>query len=76
MTSEATKIILLGRNIKKFREQKGYTQDKLAEVMNSSRDYIAKLETAIRKPSLNYIFRLATALEVTESQLLNFKEDI
>lgn len=74
MTSEATKIILLGRNIQKYREQKGYTQEKLAEVMNSDRSYIAKLETANRKPSLKYIFRLATALEVTESQLLDFSE--
>ncbi|MCM1010345.1 MAG: helix-turn-helix domain-containing protein [Fusobacterium sp.] len=74
MTSEATKIILLGRNIKKYREQKGYTQDELAEIMNSDRSYIGKLETANRKPALRYLFRLATALEVTESQLLDFNE--
>lgn len=73
MTSEATKIILLGKNIAKYRTLKGYTQDELSELLGSNdRSYLAKLETAKRKPSLAYLFKLAKALEVTESQLLDF----
>ncbi len=74
MTSEATKITLLGKNIAKYRNLKGYTQDELSELLGSDRGYLAKLETAKRKPSLAYLFRLAEALEVTESQLLDFSE--
>ena len=72
MTSEATKIILLAKNISKFRHQKGYTQNKLCELAGCSREYLAKLETGLSTPSLKLIFKIAEALEISEKQLFDF----
>lgn len=74
MTNRATKLKLLGKNISKYRKQKGYTQNKLGDLLNMSREHIAKVETAKRNPSLDLIFEIAEMLEINESDLFNFKD--
>ncbi|MCM1010343.1 MAG: helix-turn-helix domain-containing protein [Fusobacterium sp.] len=74
MTNRATKLKLLGKNISKYRKQKGYTQNKLGDLLNMSREHIAKVETAKRNPSLDLIFEIAETLEINESDLFNFKD--
>jgi len=46
MTNEATKLLALGRNIQKARKNKKYSQNKLAEILDISREHLAKIETA------------------------------
>lgn len=72
MTDRATKLKLLGKNISKYRKQKGYTQNKLGDLLNMSREHLAKVETAKRNPSLDLIFDIAEKLEINESDLFNF----
>ena len=72
MTSEATKLQNLGRNIAKYRKAKGYSQNELAEVLGISREHLAKLETAKRRISLQLLFQLAQVLDVSEMQLFDF----
>ena len=72
MTNEATKLNILGHNIQKARKNKGFSQNKLAEILDISREHLAKLETGKRRISLKLLFELAQILEVTEAELLNF----
>lgn len=69
MTSKSTKLVLLGRNIKEARKAKGLSQNSLAEKLDISREYLAKIETAKRHISLQLLFKLCEALEITEPEL-------
>ncbi|MBQ7287846.1 MAG: helix-turn-helix transcriptional regulator [Candidatus Gastranaerophilales bacterium] len=72
MTNEATKLIALGKNIQNARKKKKLSQNALAELLNISREHLAKIETAKRFPSLNLIFQIADVLEISEKELFDF----
>lgn len=59
-----------GKNIRLFRQTKGLTQEKLAELVNVSSSYIGYLERGLRAPSLDLLARIGTALEVEPTVLL------
>lgn len=54
------------KNIKKFRIEKGYTQQRLSEEADISMDYLAEIESEKRKKSfsLAVLGRIADTLEV------------
>ena len=74
MTNEATKLKILGRNIFNARKAKGLSQNQIAEILDISREHIAKLETGKRRISLKLLFTLSEVLEISESELLNFNK--
>ncbi len=59
-----------GKNIRLFRQTKGLTQEKLAELVNVSSSYIGYLERGLRTPSLDLLARIGTVLEVEPTVLL------
>ncbi len=62
----------LGEKIKRHRQEKEYSLDKLAELTESSKSYIWELENRdARKPSGKKLTRIAQALEVTTDYLLD-----
>jgi len=62
----------LGSKIKKLREEKGYTLEKLAELTDSSKSYIWELENkAPPRPSADKISKIADQLGVTMDYLLS-----
>ena len=61
--------IQLGKNIKKLRERKSWTQEELAEKANLHISYIGQIERGLRYPSLKVLFKIADALEVKISEL-------
>ena len=64
----------LGERIKQLRNDCGYTQNKLAEVANIDYKYLQKIEG--KNPpnvKLEMLERLAKALKVPISKLLDFK---
>lgn len=66
----------LGAKIKRHRQDKGYSLDKLADLTDSSKSYIWELENRdARKPSGEKLTRIAQALEVTTDYLLNEREE-
>ena len=73
MTNEATKLKILGQNIQKARKNKGFSQNKLAEKLDISREHLAKLEIGKRRISLKLLFLLAEVLEIDEAQLFDWK---
>ena len=74
MTNETTKLKILGRNIFNARRAKGLSQNQLAERLDISREHLAKLETGKRRISLKLLFLLPDILEISESELLDFRD--
>ncbi len=72
MDSKATKIYSLGRNIFNKRRECGYTQDTFAEILDISREHLAKVETAKRTVSLDLLINIANALNVKVRDLIDF----
>ena len=74
MTNETTKLIKLGKNIQKARKAKKLSQNELAELLNISREHLAKLETAKRRISLKLLFTLCDVLKIKEKELFSFSD--
>ena len=63
-------FVILGKNIKKFRQLRGLRQSDLAELCDCSDSHIGQIENARGIPSLNTVVRISNALKVTVDQLL------
>lgn len=57
-------------NVKRIRNERGMTQQTLAERARIHRVYLAKIEGAVQAPSLEILDRLAKALKVKAADLL------
>jgi transcriptional regulator with XRE-family HTH domain len=51
-------------NMRKYRKNAGITQEKLAELCRTDPAYIGQIETGRRCPSLEYVERIAGALNI------------
>jgi len=60
---------LLGLNVRKAREKKHFTQEKLAERAGLDPTYISGIERGIRNPGIKNVARLAKALGLTTAEL-------
>ena len=66
----------LGDKLRRHRQEKGYSLDKLAEITESSKSYLWELENRdTRKPSAEKLTRVAQALGVTTDYLLDDTAD-
>jgi len=61
---------ILGANLRKARDQRGWSQEELADRSGIHRTYISGVERGTRNPTLSIIEAIATALEITTAQLL------
>ncbi len=61
------------KNVKKYRELKGYNKTKLCELLDCDLSYIGKIERSEKYPNLKMIFKLAEALEVSAKDLFDFE---
>lgn len=62
--------ITLGKNISIIRSRNHLTQEHLAEKIDVSTVFISQIETAVRKPSLETIYKIAEALDTTIDTLI------
>ena len=62
----------IGKKIKNLRENKGLTQEKLAEKSGLSLDFIGKIEVNINEPGLKSLIKIANALDVHIKDIFNF----
>ena len=60
----------LGANVRRARESKGLTQQRLAEIAGISQRYVAGIEAGRESPGLRRLFALAGVLDVTPDALL------
>ncbi|MBK6835684.1 MAG: helix-turn-helix transcriptional regulator [Bacteroidetes bacterium] len=63
----------LGKNIIKIRTKKGWSQSELAWNCGKDRQSIERLENGKINPSIFYLKQIAEGLEITLSELLDFK---
>ena len=61
---------IFGKNVKYYRFQYHYTQEKLASLINSSPKCISRIELGQHNPSLEMIEKIAKALNIEPNQLL------
>ncbi|MEZ4536955.1 MAG: helix-turn-helix transcriptional regulator [Cyanobacteriota/Melainabacteria group bacterium] len=59
----------LAKHLRRYRLEKGWSQDELAYQTGSDRTYISDIERGLRNPSLKTLARLASALDVTIGDL-------
>lgn len=59
-----------GDNVRRFRERKGYTQEKLGEAAALDPTYVSGIERGVRNPGIRNVARLAKALGVSTSKLV------
>ena len=62
-------VKVFGSNLRKYRMQKGLSQEKLAELSGLHRTYIGDIERFQRSISLENVQRIATALEIETYKL-------
>lgn len=62
----------LGLKIKFKRMQKGFTQERLAELIDVHEKYIGKIETGRQNITVKTLNRIANALEIKINTLLIF----
>ena len=65
--SEIAKIV--GQRIRSYRTTLGYSQEKLAELAGCHPSYIGQLERGEKNASLESIARIASALDISLSEL-------
>lgn len=59
----------LGQNVRKIREAKQLTQEKLAEFAGLDPTYISGIERGLRNPGIQNVAKIAKALGITTSEL-------
>lgn len=64
----------LGLNIAFYRKHRGLSQSRLAERVNISRTHMSRIETADCAVSLDVIFDICDALDVSPNRLFDFRE--
>jgi transcriptional regulator with XRE-family HTH domain len=65
-----TPVDRVAMRIKQLRERRKWSQEKLAMEAGISRGYLARLETARQDPTLTTLEKLARALRVKVSKLI------
>ena len=61
---------LVGRNVRRLRQKRGWTQEAFAEISGFSQQYISTLERGQRNPTVVTVYELATALGANHLELL------
>lgn len=63
-------LVNIGRNIKVERVRKGYSQEELAELADTSRHSISLIESGLQHPKLISVLKISNALCIDINELL------
>ena len=72
--AQKEKYRYLGLNIAYYRKDRGISQSRLAELVNISRTHMSRIETADRAVSLDVVFAICDALQISPAQLFDFRK--
>ena len=61
----------LGLNLKKLREEQGFSQESFADHCGLHRTYISGIERGVRNPTVIILDKIAKGLKVPAGQLLD-----
>ena len=62
--------LTLGKKLRQIRQEKGYTQQTLAEKAGIGNVYLGEIERGLKMPSLNSFIRIIEALDVSADSIL------
>ena len=65
----------VAKTIKDLRKQKGVSQEKLADAIDSHQVYISEIEKGKKIPSLTVLYNIAAFFEMTLTDLIKEIED-
>ncbi|MBS9921628.1 helix-turn-helix transcriptional regulator [Vibrio alginolyticus] len=71
-----TLIETFAHNLKKYRKQRGVSQEELAELCGLHRTYIGSVERGERNISINNIEKISVALNINVIQLFKEEQDV
>lgn len=63
--------VLIGTNLKRLREERGYSLSKLADIVQVSKSMLAQIEKGETNPSVGTIWKIANGLHVSFTSLLS-----
>jgi transcriptional regulator with XRE-family HTH domain len=61
----------LAKNLRRLRQESGWSQEEFADRAGIHRTYVSDLERCARNPTITIVERLALALKVTPGSLLD-----
>lgn len=67
--------ILFGKKLRKIRRYNDLTQERLAEMLGVSVEFVSNMERGVNAPSFETIEKIARAFDLTVSELFNFEEE-
>ena len=67
-------VEIFGKVLRELREDNKVSQEKLAEYCDLDRTYISLLERGLRQPTITTIFKLAKALKISPSKMIEIVE--
>ena len=68
--------IAVGQTIAHFRQKKGISQEVLSGLADIGRSHLSAIERGERKPTLETLYRLCTALDVKMSEVMIYLETL
>ncbi len=71
MQQDKTVYLNIGKNIRKYRLQKGLTQEKLSELICANDKFVGHVERAERVTSIKRIIKIAQILEIDLKKLFD-----
>ena len=66
---------LFGKRLRKIRRHKDLTQERLAELLGVSVEFISNMERGINAPSFETIEKIAEVFNLPFNELFNFVEE-
>jgi transcriptional regulator with XRE-family HTH domain len=70
MATEASLLRALGKRVRELRQERGYSQEKLAELANIHENHVRRIEGGTANPSYLVLVKLAKALGVSPGELI------
>jgi transcriptional regulator with XRE-family HTH domain len=61
----------VGLNLKRFRDEKGFSQEAFADHCGLHRTYISGIERGVRNPTVLILEKIAKALNIPAAELLH-----
>ncbi len=74
MSEERLDPVLVGRVIARFRQSKGISQEVLSGLADIGRTHLSAIERGERKPTLETLYRLSTAMSIPMSVIVEAME--
>ncbi|MCL2018384.1 MAG: helix-turn-helix domain-containing protein [Oscillospiraceae bacterium] len=65
---------IIGKIIKRFREERQFSQEVLSGLADVDRSHLSKIELGLRSPTIHVLYKIANALGVNASEILKAVE--